>query len=158
MSRRGRGDSYGQALRGDNAATGSEQEHGVVHVSGGVDDLHTHTFLLVAPRPFRLRIHGGHSLDNRQSSSLRRMFPLISASFLFSLLFRLSVRVWAVVSGGILMADAAGLLFIVWSFAWGYRCFGLWNLDDCPYPLGVLTFFNHIFPFFLLFLSAFLRI
>jgi hypothetical protein len=61
----------GEAVRAGVPAGGSEQEHGVVHVPGRVDDLHPHPLLLLAPRALRLRLHTRHRVDRRQPLPLR---------------------------------------------------------------------------------------
>ncbi len=68
----------GEAVRAGGAAGGSEQEHGVVHVPRGVDDLHPHPLLLLAARPLRLRLHPRHGVDVRQPRPLRGKDPSFS--------------------------------------------------------------------------------
>lgn len=63
-------------VRKDSATDGSEQEHGVVHVSRRMDDILIHSIHIMASRSFSLQLLFRHGLDPRSSLSFFRMFSL----------------------------------------------------------------------------------
>lgn len=89
----GGGGGDGEVVRASSAAAGHEQEHGVVHVPRGVDDLHPHHLHRVAPRPLPLRLLPRHGLDHRQSRPLHGStrisldLPPIFVSFWFDFMW-----------------------------------------------------------------------
>jgi hypothetical protein len=64
----------GESVRDGGATGGSEQEHGVVHVSRGLDYLHINIVLFLAYCSLYLCLLSWHGLDHRQSLSLFRTF------------------------------------------------------------------------------------
>jgi hypothetical protein len=64
----------GESVRDGGATGGSEQEHGVVHVSRGLDYLHINIVLFLAYCSLYLCLLSWHGLDHRQSLSLCRTF------------------------------------------------------------------------------------
>lgn len=71
---RKRKDRDGESVRDGGATGGSEQEHGVVHVSRGLDYLHINIVLFLAYCSLYLCLLSWHGLDHRQSLSLCRTF------------------------------------------------------------------------------------
>lgn len=90
----------GEVIRADGSTSRSEQEHGMVHVSWGLDHIHLDPLLRMANRSLCFWLHSWHGLDHRQSCPFRCKPQFLSLSiFFFWICFvgdalRLNYRVW----------------------------------------------------------------